>query len=140
MMITKVTGVNKVIAKLKAADKTMQVGFMKNLYTAGLFLQRESQKIVPIDKTNLKGSAFTRLIKKGWASDCIVGYTSKYAIYVHENLDAAHGAAYNIKYAKQIANNLKGFKKKKPEEQAKFLEKPFREKRKQILTILWAGK
>jgi hypothetical protein len=30
------------------------------LYLAGLRLQRESQKIVPIDTGNLKGSAFTR--------------------------------------------------------------------------------
>lgn len=32
----------------------------QGLYIAGLRLQRESQKLVPIDTGNLKGSAFTR--------------------------------------------------------------------------------
>lgn len=31
------------------------------LYFAGLYLQRESQKLVPVDTGNLKGSAFTEL-------------------------------------------------------------------------------
>lgn len=33
---------------------------LKGLFAAGLRLQRESQKLVPIDTGNLKGSAFTR--------------------------------------------------------------------------------
>src|SRR5208283_1222248 len=36
----------------------------------------------------------------------IVGYTANYAVYVHENLEAAHGQAYNIKYAAKIAEGL----------------------------------
>jgi len=31
------------------------------LFTAGLFLQRESQKLVPVDSGNLKQSAFTKV-------------------------------------------------------------------------------
>ncbi len=36
----------------------------QSLLVAGLYLQRESQKLVPVDLGNLKNSAFTRLIKK----------------------------------------------------------------------------
>ena len=35
----------------------------KGLVLAGLRLQRDSQKLVPVDTGNLKGSAFTRLDK-----------------------------------------------------------------------------
>lgn len=34
-------------------------GLVKALLMAGMFLQRESQKLVPVDTGNLKGSAFT---------------------------------------------------------------------------------
>jgi hypothetical protein len=57
----------------------------------------------------------------------IVGYTASYAVYVHENIEAAHGQEYNTKHA-QYHN--RGKKKgqlvtqKGPNQQAKFLEKP----------------
>ena len=71
----------------------------------------------------------------------VVGYTAAYAVYVHENLEAAHGTAYNAKYAAEISQgqmvNKKGRVVKKkgwkgrtsrgPEQQAKFLEQPARE-------------
>ena len=71
----------------------------------------------------------------------VVGYTAAYAVHVHENLEAAHGAAYNAKYADEIAQgqtvNKKGRVVKKrgwkgrtsrgPGQQAKFLEQPARE-------------
>jgi len=38
-------------------------GLEKGLLTAGLFLQRESQKLVPVDTGNLKGTAFTLKVK-----------------------------------------------------------------------------
>ena len=136
MMIVKVMGAKQVVKRLHMADKMGQAKFIARLGVAGRFLQRESQKIVPVDKTNLKGSAYTRVIPKGWKSDAIVGYTAKYAVYVHEDLNKAHGAAYNNKYAKQIAAKVKGFKRKKPEEQAKFLERPARLHRRTILKIL----
>jgi hypothetical protein len=67
----------------------------------------------------------------------VVGYTAAYAVYVHENLEAAHGAAYNAKHAAEIsAGKTKSSKTKKgwkgatsrgPNQQAKFLEQPARE-------------
>ena len=40
---------------LKKGGKVLQA-----LYMGGLLIQRESQKVVPVDTANLKGSAFTR--------------------------------------------------------------------------------
>jgi hypothetical protein len=69
----------------------------------------------------------------------IVGYTAAYAVYVHENLEAAHGQMYNAKYADEIAMTraMKAAKIPKgsftewhdrgPNQQAKFLEQPARE-------------
>ena len=60
----------------------------------------------------------------------IVGYTAAYAIHVHENMEAAHGAAYNVKHAQYYKRGKrKGEVKiqRGPQQQAKFLEQPARE-------------
>lgn len=89
-------------------------GLRKGLYKAGLFLQRESQKIVPIDKGILRASAFTRMEGQGFNVSAVVGYTANYALFVHEDLEARH----------------------KPGKQAKYLEQPLREKRPRIIEIV----
>jgi hypothetical protein len=48
--------------------------------------------------------------------DVIVGYAASYALFVHENLDAAHGEEFNKKHGRGRG----------PNQQAKFLETPFR--------------
>ena len=87
----------------KASFKGLRIGLLR----AGLFLQRESQKLVPIDTANLKRSADTREeidTAKG-THVVIVSYSANYALFVHEDMEARH----------------------KPSRQAKFLEQPLRE-------------
>jgi hypothetical protein len=68
-------------AEEKAQEKRITVGLKR----AGLFVQRESQRLVPVDTGNLKASAFTRTIKTASGDvDVLVGYTAAYALYVHE--------------------------------------------------------
>jgi len=111
----KITGMSRVLSNLKKSKLTIAVGVARGLKQGGLFLQRESQKIVPVDTTNLKGGAFTRNIGgNGFDADVVVGYVADYAVYVHENLQAKH----------------------KPGKQAKFLEQPAREKRGEIIKII----
>lgn len=57
------------------------------LKTAGLFLQRESQLLVPVDFGILKASAFTRAEGKGFSTLVLVGYTAFYAMFVHEMVE-----------------------------------------------------
>jgi len=114
----RISGMNKVLGNLKKS-KTITAGKVGiGLKRAGLFLQRESQNIVPVDTSNLKNGAFTRNVGgSGFDTDVIVGYVADYAVYVHENLQAKH----------------------KPGKQAKYLEQPAREKKNEIFKII-AGK
>lgn len=111
----RLTGIKKIIRamekKARSSQKKLEIGLVR----AGLFLQRESQKVVPVDTGALKNSAFTRKIKNiAGAVDVAVGYTQSYAIFVHENLNARH----------------------KPGKIAKYLETPARIHRKKLLAIV----
>ena len=127
---------------LKDLNRRMP-GLTRGLKKCGLLLQRESMKIVPVDKGNLKASVFTRSENDNTPFVVVyVGYTAAYAIYVHENLDALHGAAFNIIYANQLAAYRERGRKgllimrlagdgpfshsRGLSQQAKFLERPFR--------------
>ena len=81
-----------------------------NLIQAGYFIQRESMKIVPIHQGNLRASAYTRFTGSGMTTQVFVGYTASYALFVHEIVEYAHGAAFNAKHADKIAG-LNGKKK-----------------------------
>jgi len=92
------------------ASKALQLG----LNMGGLFLQRESQKLVPIDTDTLRLSAQTRPDPINGRPSTVVEYGTDYGIYVHKNLEARHA----------------------PGTQAKFLEQPFREKMDRIVEII----
>ena len=114
----KITGVSNVIGRLIKTTQAYEKDVPRKLLKGGLFLQRKSQLIVPIDEDNLRPGAFTRNIGGGgFKADVIVGYVAEYAVYVHENMEARH----------------------KPGKEAKFLEKPAKEKRKEILEIIAKG-
>ena len=151
--LSTVHGVDEILKNLRKSRLLVAAGFERGLKRAGLFLQRESQLLVPVDTGNLKGSAFTRSFYKGTATEVYVGYTAEYAVYVHENLEAAHGAEYNRKYANKIGpdrdsstgkylsrqeRRKKKFSARGERQQAKFLEQPAREKRPTILMIIYA--
>lgn len=112
--MTKVEGVQQVLRNLKRArvgqGRLLEVGLMR----AGLFLQRKSQQVVPIDTGALRNSAFTRMQGSGLRAEVVVGYTQEYAIHVHENLEARHA----------------------PGKIAKYLEVPARRYRKQLQQII----
>lgn len=112
--MVKVVGVDEVKQKLKEAGIKMGFKVRRGLIMAGLYLQRESQKVVPVDTGNLKNSAGTKPVGFGWHTDVIVYYTAAYAVYVHERTELTH----------------------KKGKMAKFLERPMRENRAKILAII----
>jgi hypothetical protein len=119
---------------------TTAKGLRRGLLKAGLALQRESMKIVPIQTGNLRNSAFTRSEGSGFQTVVIVGYTAKYALFVHEILDNAHGQEFNKKHADRISR-AKGAARKVwfnrgIDQQAKFLEKPLREQHDRLMHIV----
>jgi hypothetical protein len=122
---------------LKDLNRRM-TGMTRGLKKCGRLLKRESMKIVPIETGNLKASVFIRSENDNTPFVVVyVGYTAAYALPVHENLDALHGAAFNIMYAHQL-DAAKGWRRKGVKvdgpfshsrglsQQAKFLERPFR--------------
>ncbi len=73
-----------------------------------------------------------------------VGYAASYALYVHENLEALHGSAFNAqvktrqkrdKSGRFRKGKFRGKTKRGPDQQAKYLEQPFREMRKELVQI-----
>lgn len=148
-------GVAEVTARLKKAGvvTTNAVGY--GLVRGGQLLQALSQEICPVQTGNLRASAFTRKIKP---TEVIVGYTADYAVFVHENLDGAHGKAFNILHADEIAGAGKMMTNKKgrvvfvptskagtakggmfprgENQSAKFLEKPMRQNRGEIIDVV----
>ena len=111
-----IKGVKEVLLNIRKFKPLMGNNIARGLKRAGLYLQRESQKIVPVEFGNLKNSAFTRAEGTGWNTVVLVGYTMFYAVYVHENLEARHA----------------------PGKTAKYLETPLREKQREILHIIAA--
>lgn len=160
--VAKILGVAEFKRDLRQAKNKHVAGLGRGLKKGGLFLQRKSQEIVPVDKGPLKASAFTRASGSGNRIQVIVGYTAYYAVYVHENLEALHGAEYNAAYILGDSKTKrsktsgryqskfrwtqaaieKGYhltskpKPRGPNQQAKFLERPARQYRQDILAIV----
>lgn len=147
MNLCEVKGVKKMMSDLQKRSKMHRKAIAAGLGGGALFLQRESQRIVPVQLGNLKNSAGSRVeITAGGKISAIVFYTAAYAVYVHENPNAAHGRDFNQKYASEIsaAKGTKGgtarggLFNRGPNQQYKFLERPAREKRKEIVLIVYS--
>lgn len=115
--LLKVRGMRQAVAAVKKTQTDAEKHVERGLKRAGLFLQRSSQEIVPVDLGPLQNSAFTRATGRGVKTQVQVGYTMLYAMYVHEDMTATHKAGTTAKY----------------------LERPLREKRAQIAAIIKAG-
>ena len=147
--VLKIDGLDDIMRKFKQHELKLGKQFENALVRAGLTLQALSQQIVPVQFGVLKASAFTRNLRpgEGWRSDVVVGYTANYAVYVHENLEAAHGKAFNIKHAAAIEaaavdgrNTVaSGLFYRGENQQAKFLERPAREARALLIQTIRAG-
>lgn len=102
--LTRMTGMNTVLKNLRKSTRSTGLDVEQRLMKGGLFLQRESQKVVPVDTSNLKGGAETRNIGgRSFKADIIVMYKAVYAIFVHEDLDAKHKTGKIAKYLESVA-------------------------------------
>jgi len=82
-----VTGVNGAVLALQKQNETMGKNLEKVLKKSGLNIQRASQLMVPVNFGILKSSAFTRSEGTGVKTVVSIGYTARYALYVHEAVD-----------------------------------------------------
>jgi hypothetical protein len=126
-----ILGLNFVIRNLIGSQQRLAVGLQRGLKRAGLKLQRESQKLVPIETGALKASAYTRAFGAGFSTKVAVGYTAAYALPVHEAV------------AMKLKGQLRGAPEGHPgyrgrywdpqgKAQAKFLEQPARRMARQL--------
>lgn len=117
-MSLKITGKGKVLANMRRIakkDGAFAKEAARKIKIGGLFIQRISQEVVPIDQDILRLTARTRNIGgSGFDVDVVISYGTNYAVYVHENLEARH----------------------KPGKQAKYLEAPIRKRRKEIFSVI----
>lgn len=133
--LANISGLNKVLQNLKTAKTTIARGVGRGLKKGGLHLLRATDKYTPVDLGALKNSKFCRNVGgSGFNVDIIVGFTVEYAVYVHEDMDKAHGRAFNEKYAAEIAAGTTP--NRGENQQAKFLERPVHEERRKILRII----
>lgn len=94
-----VKGIDAVLARIRNERQTRGTKVATGLYTAGLLLQGLSEEIVPVDTSNLRGSADTLVIGDGWYTVVLVGYFGvSYGIFVHEDLDAQHKEGKSAKF------------------------------------------
>lgn len=110
--LVKILGVPKLKVAVQQHKKELAFKTSRALRIVGLFLQRHSQLLVPIDTGALRNSAFTRHEGTGFDTAVRVGYTVEYGVYVHENLMAHH-----------------------PIGQAKFLEQPLNQRRNEMRAL-----
>ena len=136
--IKKITGLNIVIRNMTKAKGVLGRDVARGLKKGGLYLQKKSQEIVPVDLGNLYGSSFVRNVGgSGFKTDIIVGFGAEgvgYAVFVHEDLNKFHGRKFNVKYAKEIAAGT--MNNRGENQQAKFLERPARTEKKRIIKII----
>ena len=145
MKVAHVTGINTVIKNMTKSKKVLGSAVARGLKKGGIHLLKKSHEIAPRQLGDLvKNSEVRNIGGSGFSTDIIVVYNQDYATFVHENLDAAHGKAFNVKYARQIAaaagtprgTKQGGMFKRGDNEQAKFLEQPARTERRKILKII----
>lgn len=91
-----------------ATTKAITRGVVK----VGMFVQRESQKLSPVDTGNMRAAANVRLQvgsdTKG--SSARIVFVAAYAIFVHENLTAHHEVGENKFLTKAVMRNLEKIK------------------------------
>jgi hypothetical protein len=118
-------GADSVLKNLIREDRRVRGQMMRGLKKAGLTLQRESQRLVPVDTGNLKASAFVR--EDG--DSVVVGYTASYALYVHE--------AVGMVLRGVPRSHGKGrYWDPQGRAQAKFLEEPARRLKPQLMEMI----
>lgn len=99
--------VRKFFKSLSKAERAHAKAFETGIKVTALYIQRESQKIVPVDTGVLRNSAGTMAEGKGWETVVSIFYTAQYAVYVHEILTSYHAPPTRAKYLESVLEEKK---------------------------------
>ncbi len=84
-----IKGLDNVLRNLNKEIKGIENRALDGLKAAGLKVQAEAQRRVPVDLGNLRGSASTDTLSKNPPA-VAVSFGAAYAVFVHEDLEATH--------------------------------------------------
>lgn len=124
-MSVKVEGLGRAVDEMNKLLKKKTDLTLAGLKEAGLMIQREAQKIVPVESGKLRSSAYTRKAMDGRLA-VEVGFSAEYALWVHENMDVNGG--YPRRSGRGVIWGPKG--------EPMYLEKAFRIVQPQISEIV----
>lgn len=79
----RVSGVDETLKELNKKIGKIVGATRAGAFAGALIIQAEAMRRVPIHFGNLRGSAYTKKTERG----AVVGFSAKYALYVHENLE-----------------------------------------------------
>lgn len=112
---------------LTAYKKSLYNKFVPALESAAKILLGKANFLCPYDPMqtgkgyiHLRDTGKVQVSGGGNKTQSFVTYSKPYAVFVHEDLTAKHGNAYNQEYADRISKGLD--KNRRPQEQAKWLE------------------
>ncbi len=109
----KLQGLAEHVSKLNYDIRQRKIVTRSGLIKAGLLIKRDSQKEVPVDKGDLKGSAYVTPEDAPRGFRVEIGYSKVYAVPQHEELGYSHKVG-----------------------KAKYLEDPFKRDAPEVLRIL----
>lgn len=117
--MAKVTGLKDLIRNVEKAKKFERLAVAQAIYLEGQRIMRESVREVPVDTGRLRQSAYIQRPRIQGNPQLMMGYGTKYALPVHERLEARHetGKAKYLEdpinrakpgYAKRVAERARG--------------------------------
>jgi hypothetical protein len=110
-----------VIKNLGKKISKIENGSIKGLTIAALRIRRAAQQKTPVDEGNLRASAYTETFKTSRGPAAAIGYTAKYASWVHEMPGKLAGKPRPKKKGSQANRGL--FWDPQGKAEPKFLEK-----------------
>lgn len=83
---SRVEGLEVVLGNINREIERIESATMGGLLAGGLIVQAQAQRWTPVERGNLRASAYTRKDPMG-RLQVEVGYEAAYALFVHENLE-----------------------------------------------------
>lgn len=96
------------IQAIRNGKKKFEGTIESMLRKAATIIYNESQKQVPVDTGDLKKSGKVVVTGKGFGARAFVVYDAKYAVWVHENLEAYHEPPTKARYLADAAKKMRG--------------------------------
>lgn len=110
---SKLSGVSESIRTLRGYGKKLDPAMERGVHAMTEYLGEEANKVTPIKTGDLRNSQRRQYTGKGRFCRGRVTYNTRYAIYVHEDLDKYHAPGTYAKFLQRTAFEKRGQMNKK---------------------------